>query len=529
MSTPASDAKAEAVIANPVSKTGVLVAVCVPLLAGVLNASAVGVVLPAIIADLEVDPGRIAWLITGFLLVYGIAIPFYGRLADLHGARRLFLAGVVIFSAGSLLAALAPSFGWLLAARVIQAVGGAAVPSLGMTLASRAYGPAARGTVLGIIAATIGAGGAIGPLVGGVFSETLGWRFIFVLTALAVLAVPIGLRVLPRDEGLTEGRLDIIGGVALALLVAGALLVPTEGARSGWTSPLVLTGASMAVAGLIVLTFRQLTARHPFIPTELLRNGRYLVLAGMSFTAMAANLAPLIGLPVFLALAYRLPPLEIGLVMVPGAVAGSVFGIIAGRITDRKDPRLPIWAGSPLMLLGVVGLSVYAGSPVWVIAGFTGILGAGFGLINTPLAATISRLVSGPMLASALSINSMLFFLGGSLGTAVFMAMVNTRSGGDLRPLNPLNSSAGASIAFSDAFLILAAPVIVAMALSLTMASARRPAEMQPPTPALAEAIPVEAAPIIQWLPDCSVPWMPECSEFAAGEPQEVVAAAGTG
>jgi len=154
MSTPASDAKPEAVItnpvSNPVSKTGVLVAVCVPLLAGVLNASAVGVVLPAIIADLEVDPGRIAWLMTGFLLVYGIAIPFYGRLADLHGARRLFLAGVVIFAAGSLLAALAPSFGWLLAARVVQAVGGAAVPSLGMTLASRAYGPAARGTVLGI-------------------------------------------------------------------------------------------------------------------------------------------------------------------------------------------------------------------------------------------------------------------------------------------------------------------------------------------------------------------------------------------
>ena len=183
MSTPASDAKPEAVItnpvSNPVSKTGVLVAVCVPLLAGVLNASAVGVVLPAIIADLEVDPGRIAWLMTGFLLVYGIAIPFYGRLADLHGARRLFVAGVVIFSAGSLLAALAPSFGWLLAARVVQAVGGAAVPSLGMTLASRAYGPAARGTVLGIIAATIGAGAAIGPLVGGVLSETLGWRFIF--------------------------------------------------------------------------------------------------------------------------------------------------------------------------------------------------------------------------------------------------------------------------------------------------------------------------------------------------------------
>ncbi|MCH6581000.1 MAG: M24 family metallopeptidase, partial [Nitrospinae bacterium] len=112
--------------------------------------------------------------------------------------------------------------------------------------------------------------------------------------------------------------------------------------------------------------------------------------------------------------------------MVPGAVASSVFGIIAGRITDRKDPRLAIWAGSPLMLLAIVGLSTYAGSPVWVVAVFTGILGAGFGLINTPLAATISRIVSGPMLASALSINSMLFFLGGSFGTAVLMAVMTS-------------------------------------------------------------------------------------------------------
>ncbi|PKB63519.1 MAG: hypothetical protein BZY80_07075 [SAR202 cluster bacterium Io17-Chloro-G2] len=506
------------------SKMWVLLAVCVPLFCGVLNASAVGVVLPAIVADLDVAPGQLPWLMTGFLLVYGIAIPFYGRLADLHGARRLFLLGVAVFSLGSLFAALAPSFAWLLAARVIQAIGGAAVPSLGMTLASRAYGQSARGTVLGIIAATIGAGAAIGPLVGGILSETLGWQAIFVFTALAALAVPFGLKVLPRDEELTRGRLDIPGGVALALLVAGALLVPTEGARAGWTSPLAIVGASMAAAGLAILIFRQLTADHPFIPTEFLRNGRYVILVCISFFAMAANLAPLIGLPIFLALAYRLPPLDIGLVLLPGAVASSVFGIIAGRITDRKDPRLPIWAGSPLMLLGVVGLSAYAGSPVWVIAVFTGILGAGFGLMNTPLAATISRIVSGPMLASALSINSMLFFLGGSFGTAALMAVVNSRTAGSSQPLNPLHSSfqAGSTVAFSDAFLILAAPVILAMGLSLSMAKSRGPAAIEAPAPQ-------EPAPIIQWVPDCSVPWMPECSETAVQEPEKVPAAAGAG
>ena len=109
---------------------GVLLVVCVALFFGVLNASAVAVVLPEIAQDLSIDPSQIGWLMTGFLLVYGIAIPIYGRLADLYGARPLFLIGVGIFSVGSLLSALAPNFESLLAARIVQAVGGAAVPGL---------------------------------------------------------------------------------------------------------------------------------------------------------------------------------------------------------------------------------------------------------------------------------------------------------------------------------------------------------------------------------------------------------------
>ena len=114
---------------------GVLLIVCFALFFGVLNASAVGVILPDIAEDLSVDTGQLSWLMTGFLLIYGIAIPFYGRLADRYGARPLFLLGLGIFSVGGLLSALAPNFPLLLVARIIQAVGGAAVPGLGMTLA----------------------------------------------------------------------------------------------------------------------------------------------------------------------------------------------------------------------------------------------------------------------------------------------------------------------------------------------------------------------------------------------------------
>ncbi|MAG35158.1 MAG: hypothetical protein CL878_02770 [Dehalococcoidia bacterium] len=497
---------------------GILLIICVAIFFGVLNASALGVVLPDIARDLSVDTGQLSWLMTGFLLVYGIAIPFYGRLADLYGARPLFLIGVAIFSVGSLLSAVAPTFSLLLAARIVQAAGGAAVPGLGMTLASRAYGAGARGTVLGVLAATIGVGGAMGPLLGGALSDSLGWQSIFVVSAVAALTIPVGLRILPRDEPRTGGNLDLLGGVALALMVTGALLIPSEGSRSGWSSPLVLSGAVMAIVGIVALSARQLTADSPFIPREFLRNLRYVALLGMGSSASAASLAPLVGLPILLATLHSLSPLEVGLTMLPGAIASSLFGVLAGRLTDRAGPRLPAWMGSPLILLAVLGLSTSSGSSVWVVATFAGILGAGSGLMNTPVAATIPRIVGSRVLASALSINSMAFFLGGGFGTAALMAVVTSRGQGGLSSVNPLHSGAGT--AYSDAFLLLAVPVLVAMALSLALPGAARPAAEPRP-------VEVEPAPVVSrnWVDNCSVPWTPECEEAKAGHSESVAPA----
>ena len=137
------------------SARGILLVVCVGMFFGVLNASAVGVVLPKIGEGLAIETAQVGWLMTGYLLVYGVSIPFYGRLADRYGEGHLFIFGVALFSVGSLLAALAANFEFLMVARVIQALGGAAVPGLGMALVARAYSPESRGRVLGIIAAVI--------------------------------------------------------------------------------------------------------------------------------------------------------------------------------------------------------------------------------------------------------------------------------------------------------------------------------------------------------------------------------------
>ena len=373
-----------------------------------------------------------------------------------------------------------------------------------MPLASRAFGPESRGTVLGVIAATIGLSGGIGPLLGGALSESFGWQSVFLINTAAAITIPIGITILPRSEDRTGGNLDISGGVALALLVGGALLIPSEGTRSGWTSPLVLAGALVAIIGLVGLALREWNASSPFIPKEFLLTARYVALGRMSFSVMAANLAVLIGLPILLTTFHQLSPLEGGLAMVPGAVSMGVFGALAGRVTDRNGARLPPWVGAPLMLLAVLGLSTYAGSSVWVIATFTGILGAGFGLVNTPLAATVSRIVRSQMLASAMSINSMLFFLGGSLGTALLMAITTSRGGDGQSAFNPLHSGVGAG--FSDAFLPLAIPVVLVMALSVVLPKAQaRGVAMQP-------GLPVER----KWVANCSIPWTPECAEITA-------------
>ncbi|MCH7738434.1 MAG: MFS transporter [Chloroflexi bacterium] len=486
------------------SAKAVLVVVCIALFFQVLNASAVGVILPEIASGISASTVQVGWLMTGFLLVTGIAIPFYGRLADRYGARNLFIFGIALFSVGSLLAGIAANYQFLLVVRIVQAIGGAAIPGLGMTLVSRAYGPESRGMVLGIIAATIGVGSAAGPLLGGVLSELMGWRSVFIVTAFAALTIPSALKALPKSEQRLEGSLDLIGGIGLGLMVTGILLVPSEGSRAGWTSNWVIVGGTSAVIGLLTLAVRQAFAVSPFIHRELLRNAKYLALTGMSFTIMAANLAPLIGLPVLLAFSRGLSSLEIGLVMVPGAVLSAGGGLLSGRLTDRTGAKIPVRIGSLGMLLALFGLSAYSGSSPWAIAVFAGLMGAGFGLVNTPLAATISRLVSGEMLATALSMNSMMFFLGGSIGTALLFAF-STSSGLAGGSLNPLHS--GLADGFSDGFLLLMIPVLIALGLSLALPAVSRPEISEEQAPL------AEAQLIHRWTPDCSVPWHPECVE----------------
>lgn len=469
----------------PSSKPGrVLAVVCATAFFGVLNASAVTVILPEMGQTYAVEPGPLGWVMSIFLLTYGVAIPVYGRLSDRFGARRLYLMGMGLFGGGSLACALAPDLGSMLGARVIQALGGAAFPGLGMTLASRAFPPQQRGVALGSIAATMGVGSAIGPLAGGLIADLMSWRLLFGISGMAVLIIPVGRAVLPREADLSDEPLDLLGGGLLALGISGALFALAEGSRAGWTQPWVVGAVVVAIGALVVAALHHRRAPVPFLPRELVAMGAFRRVVSMGFLTSASNLAALIGFPLLLTHENGLSPFDIGLVLVPGAIATAVMGVIAGRLADRHGARLPTFVGASLMVIVMLGLSQYAGRSVLAVGIFAGILGAGFALINTPLATAISTLVRPKVLASGLSLNIMVFFVGGSFGTTL---LVSVAEAGLTSAWNPLYS--GTAVGFSNAFLVFAVPTAITATLALglprrTASPAATPVNQPSPSPA---------------------------------------------
>ncbi len=452
---------------SPQRARQILAVVCAAAFFGVLNASAVVVVLPAMGTSFGASAAGQGWVMGIFLLTYGVAIPVYGRLADRYGARTLYLFGLGLFGAGSLLCALAPGLSSMLTARVVQALGGAAFPGLGMTLASRAFAPQRRGVALGAIAATMGVGSAVGPLAGGLIADALHWRFLFGISGLAVFIIPVGRAIFPQEPRDDGAALDLVGGALLAAGVTGALLALSLGSQGSWSASVF--AAVLAAGAFTAVAIHQGRVAAPFLPRALVHHAAFRRIVAMGFFTTGSNLAALVGFPMLLTRYHELSAFEIGLVLMPGAIMTAVVGVVAGKLVDRRGARLPTLVGSVLMVAVMLGLSMTAGASVAWVAVLAGVLGGAYSLINTPLAATIANLVPPKLLAAALSLNIMVFFVGGSFGTTCFVGVAEARVGA--AGWNPLYG--GPAGAFSDAFLVFAAPMMLTAALALVVPRVR--------------------------------------------------------
>jgi EmrB/QacA subfamily drug resistance transporter len=392
----------------------------------VLSTTMFNVVLPEIGRDFNVTPATLGWLFTAYSLIFAVATTFYGRLGDLYGIRRFLTIGIGIFSLGSALAALAISFESLLAARIFQATGAAAIPALGTATVFRVVPAERRGMAMGYMSAVIGTGAGLGPVIGGALADFLSWRALFLVPGALVLITPVLLKLLPPMEGRGSGSLDLYGGALVALSIGGLLVAVTNLERAGATSPVVFGPFIIFALVMVALVHRIRSREDAFIPKALLLNRNYVLLGacavGMTMTAMGA----MVTLPLLLDEVQGVRVGQIGLVMLPSAVTSAVLGPIGGKLADRFGSVVPLRMGLSSLVVGAFMLSSFgtSGSPLMVsiLAMF---FGAGMGLAGAPLLNSVSLVLPQSRSGMGIGLIHMVFLMGGSFGVAIKTAIID--------------------------------------------------------------------------------------------------------
>ena len=404
---------------RPVTDAG-RVAGLVGLLFGLagMGSAAVAVTLPAIAEDLGLTTGGSAWIISLYALMLAVATAVYGRIADLAGIRLPLTVGVGLMASGAVLGAFAPSYEVLLSARVLQGAGAASVPVLGMAIVSARYDGPVRTTALGTVAGTAAAVSALGPLAGGVLADLLSWRAVVALPALGLLVVPVLWRRVPTDG--SGARLDVLGALLVALTAAGLVLLvqsPSSGAV------IALVGSLLLVLGVPAVAAQVRRRPQGFLPLVVVRNAVVVRSAASAAAVPAAWFALLIAVPAVL-VGLGWTPLQVGLALVPSAATGLLAPKVAApllvRLGAARSLGLSGAVAAVALAVAAAGASLPtagAAAPVLVLA--VVLVTFAFGLGQPALMAAVGDAVPAEVRGVALGIATLVFLVGGGVGSAV--------------------------------------------------------------------------------------------------------------
>ncbi|MFI6183614.1 MDR family MFS transporter [Nonomuraea sp. NPDC051191] len=411
-------------------RTGIVL-IAAPILA-TIDATAVGIAADAMAAHFRTSLADVQWVAAGYLLAIAVVMPLSGWLSRRYGARRMWMAAVAVFTAGSALCGLAWSLPALIAFRLVQAVGGGLMNPIGQTILAQAAGPSRIGRAMSVLTIPVMFAPVLGPIVGGLVVQQLDWRWIFYLNLPICLAVlPVAARVLTGDETAPDtSRLDLLG---LALLSPGLAAVvyglTMAGGREGAGAPAVLAtvGAGLAlVAGYLVHALR--TRREPLIDVRLFARGRFAAACVALFLLGASLYSSMILLPLFFQHDRQASTLWTGLLLTPQALGAAVGSFAAGRLADRHGPRAVVTAGLVLSLAGLLAFTQAPARPdTWLLAACLVLYGLGIGGVSAPTMAAAYGAVDKHQTPGAAGALNVVNRLGGSLGTAILTTVLDSR------------------------------------------------------------------------------------------------------
>jgi EmrB/QacA subfamily drug resistance transporter len=410
-------------------------AMCFALFMIMLDNTVVNVALPSIQKSLNASLSGLEWTINAYTLTFAVLLVTGGRLGDIFGRRRAFLAGVVLFAASSATAGLAPSAIALVASRAVQGVGAALMMPATLSIITNAFPAHERGKAIGTWAGVSALALAIGPVVGGFLTEHVSWRAIFFLNLpVAAAAVVVTLAAARESRDRTVPRsVDYPGVAALTVGIGALVLALIEGNSWGWGSTRVLGLFGLSILGLVAFNFAELHGRTPMIEYRFFRSRTFLATNGIAFCVSFAMLAMFFFMALYMQNILGYSPLEAGLRFLPSTLVIIVAAPIAGRLTDRIGAKYPIAAG-----LSLAALALYLQSRITVDSGYAQLLpafilmGLGVGFTMSPMSTAAMNSVDERKAGGASGILSMSRMVGGTFGVAAVGALFQSLSDSSL-------------------------------------------------------------------------------------------------
>ncbi|MFT3860961.1 MDR family MFS transporter [Micropruina sp.] len=399
----------------------------------ILNETALNVALTSIMGDLHVDERTVQWLTTAFLLTMAVVIPITGWLLERTPTHNAYLLATSLFTLGTVICALAPAFALVLFGRIVQASGTAIMLPLLMTTVMQLVSPAHRGAMMGTISMVISVAPAIGPTLAGVVLQFTSWRGVFVLMApIGLIMLVVGaLRMVSINDPI-QVPLDVwsipltvagFGGLVYGLSLIGDTTVP----------PAELIGVfGVGVVALAGFVWRQLLlarTERALLDLRTFRHRAFTISVIVMALAMMALFGVVIMLPLILQQALHLPPLTVGLMLLPGGLLMGLLGPVTGRLFDRFGPR-PLMLPASVLIAGIFWLlsTIQLNTPVWVVVAAHMVMSASFAFMFTPLFTVALGSLPKQLYSHGSAIVGTVQQVGGAFGTAVFVTALAAQS-----------------------------------------------------------------------------------------------------
>jgi len=454
-----------------------LLVVCLSIFMLLLDITIVNVALPDIQKDLGSSFEDLQWVVDAYALALAALLLASGSLADLLGRRRVFVAGLVLFVAASLLCGLSSSPTMLNFSRGFQGIGGAMMFATSLALIAQEFQPHERGTAFGIWGATTGFAVAVGPLVGGALTDGLGWEWIFLVNVpIGLATAAIALARVPDSERDPTARIDWPGLVTFSAGLFCLVFALIRGNDDGWTSARIVSLLTTAVLLLAIFVTVELRRDQPMLDLRLFRVPTFTGAQIVAFSIHASMFSMFLYITLYMQNVLGYSPLETGVRFLPVSLLSFLAAPIAGKLAERLPVRAFLGAGLALVGLGLVLMSGIDPGDDWttLLGGFV-LAGIGIGFINPPLATAAIGVVEPRRSGAASGINSTFRQVGTAVGIAGLGAILQSKLNHDLGT-GGFASPAGRTAyidAFNELLIVGAAVAFAGAALALVLVRRR--------------------------------------------------------